>query len=274
MDKHGAIEGLARVGYAARGIVYVAVGAFAMMAARSGGETVDTRGAVAHLLDQPFGRVLMWVVAIGLIAHAAWRVVQALADPDGHGDDAKGRAIRLGLVGSAAFNGLLGLFALSLVSPLDGGAGDGGGDFVSRLLGFEQSRWLLWAIALVPLVVGIAHFVKAWRASFERYFQADEATMRYVRPVSRIGLVARGLVFVIIAALLAFGGAHYSPSDPPGLKDALDALRGLPAGPTLLALMGAGLVAFALYSFAEALWRRIDPSAVDRALPGAERFAR
>lgn len=274
MDRHRGIEGLARIGYAARGIVYVIVGIVAMSAARGAGDTVDTRGAVVQLLDQPFGHALMWVVAVGLLAHAAWRVVQAVADPDGHGDDAKGRLIRLGLVGSAAFNGLLGLFALSLVSPWGGAGGEGGGDVVSRLLGLPRSQWLVWAIAAVPLAVGIAHFVKAWRASFERYFQADAATMRYVRPVSRFGLAARGVVFVVIAALLAFGGAQYSPSDPPGVKEALDALRGLPAGPLLLALMGAGLAAFALYSFAEAVWRRIDPTAVDRALPGRAGWAR
>lgn len=86
--------------------------------------------------------------------------------------------------------------------------------------------------------------------------------MRLVRPVSRIGLAARGGSFLIIAGLLFMGGSRYEPTDPPGLKEALEALQGMPAGGALLLAIGVGLLAFAVYSFAEARWRRIDLSEV------------
>jgi len=62
--------------------------------------------------------------------------------------------------------------------------------------------------------------------------------------------------------MLFSGGARYEPTKPPGLEDALNALQSLPYGTFWLGLIGLGLIAFALYSFAEAIWRRIDTAAV------------
>lgn len=262
---------LARSGYAARGVVYVIVAIFAMTAATGSGETVDTRGALQRLLAQPFGKTLLWLVAIGLVAHVAWRLTQAIGDTDRHGKDGKGLLIRAGLVGSAVFNGLLALFALSLLgSDLaqsasgagGGGGGNGGQDLLARFLSFDNANLIIYLIALVPLGVGIAHLIKAWKHKFERYFQCTEDKMRLIRPISRIGLAARGCVFITIAALLLAGGSRYQPTNPPGLKDALQALQSLPFGGTLLLAIGIGLLAFAAYSLAEAFWRRIDVAKV------------
>jgi hypothetical protein len=261
------MELLARSGYAARGIVYLIIAFFAVQAARGVGSNVSTKGAVQQILSEPYGQALMWGVAIGLFGYALWRLTQAIADTDNHGSDLKGMVVRAALVGSAVANALLALFALSLVSRwgagTDGGAGQ---DLLSRLLGYENSRLLVYATALIPLGVGIAHLVKAWRAGFERYFQCPDDVMRWVRPISQAGLAARGVVFLIIAALLFRGGARYEPTDPPGVKEALDALQGMSFGNALLLAIGLGLAGFAIYSFAEARWRRIDLRGVP--LPG------
>lgn len=263
------ITWLARSGYAARGIVYIIVGAFAFMAGIGSGETVGTKGAIQQLLSQPFGTVLLWIMVVGLLAYAAWRITQAITDPEGHGTDAKGLAIRTGLVGSAVTYSLLALFTLGLLGTSIGestGGGSGGsgsgGDFLSGLLGWEYSNYLVYAVALIPLGVGIAHIIKGWKAKFEKYFYASEDVMRWVRPVSRAGLIARGVAFLIVAGMLFSGGTRYEPTDPPGLEDALNALQSLPFGAFWLSVVGLGLVAFALYSISEAIWRRIDTAAV------------
>src|SRR3546814_11634027 len=111
----------------------------------------------------------------------------------------------------------------------EGGGGSGGEstDSLMRFLGLKHSHWLIWAIALIPLGVAIAHLIKAWRAHFERYFQCDERTMQLVRPISRVGLAASCCSFLIIAGLLFMGGSRYAPTDPPGHKDELEALTGI-----------------------------------------------
>lgn len=262
------ITWLARSGYAARGVVYLIVGIFAFMAGIGSGRTVGTKGAIQQLLGQPFGQTLLWIMVVGLVAYVAWRLTQAITDPEGHGTDAKGLLIRAGLVGSAITYSLLALFTLGLLgssigdSASGGSGGSGANDFLSGLLGWKYSKYLVYAVALIPLGVGIAHIIKGWKAKFEKYFYASRDVMRWVRPISRTGLIARGVAFLIVAGMLFSGGTRYEPTNPPSLEDALNALQSLPFGAFWLSLVGLGLVAFALYSVAEAVWRRIDTAAV------------
>ena len=259
---------VARSGYAARGVVYLIIGVFAFMAGIGSGDTVGTKGAIQQLLGQPFGETLLWIMVVGLVAYVAWRLTQAVTDPEGHGTNAKGLMIRAGLIGGAVAYTLLALFTLGLLgssigeSAGSGGGGSGSSDFLSGLLGWKYSNYLVYVVALVPLGVGIAHIIKGWKAKFEKYFYASEQVMRWVRPISRAGLIARGVAFLVVAGMLFTSGTRYEPTNPPGLEDALNALQNLPFGTFWLSLVGLGLVAFAVYSFSEAIWRRIDMPAV------------
>src|SRR5688500_2053345 len=91
------IERLARVGFAAKAAVYIIVGGLAARAGLgTGGRTTDTRGALATILGQPFGQLLLFVVAAGLFGYAAWLVLAAALDPEGRGSDLKGWLKRIG----------------------------------------------------------------------------------------------------------------------------------------------------------------------------------
>ena len=87
--------------------------------------------------------------------------------------------------------------------------------------------------------------------------------MAFIHLVSIVGLTSRGFVFAVVAWLSFFrfrsGGGD--GGEQPGLKEALKFVQGLPFGQALVAALGAGLVAFAVYSL-EARWRRINSRAV------------
>jgi hypothetical protein len=251
---------LARGGYAARGVLYLIIGIFALLAAHDSTKPKDSHGSLEALLAQPFGYFLVGLVVAGLLAFAAWRVLQATRDVDHHGKDFKGLIIRAGLLAGGLVNGALAIFALGLLVKIKSSGNSAGQtkDWLAHLLSWEHSNLLVYLIALIPLGVGIAHIFKGWKASFEKYFEAGEDVMRYVRPVSRFGLIARGVVFIEIALLLAVSGSAYQAVDPPGMKEALDALQHLPAGWLALIVMALGLIAFSVYSFSEAFWRKIN----------------
>jgi len=262
MSPHHTLVLLARSGYAARGVLYLIIGIFALLAARDSSRPKDSHSSLEALFSQPFGHFLVGLVVAGLLAFAAWRVLQATRDVDHHGREFKGLVIRGGLLAGGLVNGALAFFALGLlIDGLSSSGGSGGGqtqDLLAQLLSWKHSNLVVYLVALVPLGVGIAHFFKGWKASFEKYFEADEEVMKYVTPVSRFGLIARGVAFVEMGVLLAISGSSYQAMHPPGLKDALNALQNLPAGGVVLMVMALGLIAFSVYSFAEAAWRRIN----------------
>lgn len=253
------IDPLARMGYGARGLVYLIIGMFALLAAIGAGEEKGSRDALRTLLEQPFGEGIVWLMVAGLMGYVIWRLVQAFLDPDGHGTGPKGLAIRAGLLVSAFTYGTIALYALSLLGVLAGGGGDGGSaPIAGAVAAAVGQRYVSLVLAIVVFGVACAHAWKAIRRKYADHFDAGPKAMAIIHPVSIAGLLARGFVLAVIAFLflLRFLNAE-GAEDRPGLEEALNYVQSLPAGAFLLAATGIGLMAFAAYSAIEARWRRI-----------------
>lgn len=250
---------LARLGYAARGLIYLVIGSFALMAAFGYGTKTDTTGALEAILGSRFGPALAVALLVGFVCYVVWRYVQALVDTDDHGWTPQGIAIRLGLLASGTAYATLTVYTWSLLNGYRKSETDSNDDAAQRLADFIGNEWTARVLAAVFLGVGIAHVIKAVGTRYEASYAASERTMAFVHPVAIIGLLARAVIFCIIAMLLFYRGHTAGENGgSPGLKEALEFIQSLPAGPLLLAGMGVGLFAFALYSFTQALWRRIN----------------
>src|SRR4051794_11098006 len=80
------LERLARIGYAARGVLYAVVGLLAVtLALGRGGATTDKNGALTTIAGQPFGKLLLVLIVVGLIGYSIWGFARALLDPLGRG---------------------------------------------------------------------------------------------------------------------------------------------------------------------------------------------
>lgn len=257
---HDWIRPLARFGYASRGVVYVIIGFFAVLSGLGTQENTDSRGALRTILEQPFGKVLIGILILGLIGLVIWRLIQSLLDTDSHGWSPKGLAVRSGLLASAFTYALLTTYALSLVGLLAFASSDSSPSIADRLAGVIGTRPVLIIMLLVFIGVALAHWYKAITCGYARHLRTEDAPMEYVHPISMAGLTARGSVFAIIAVLLFYRIMTYSPSETeaPGLDEALEFVQQLPFGAFLLVLLGCGLMMFAAYSFIESIWRRIN----------------
>ena len=251
---------VARTGYAARGVIYLIVGGLAALAAFGrGGGTTGSRGALTELLNAPFGTVLLAVVAIGLLCYSAWRATQAFMDADGHGTDLKGLLIRGGLAVSAIIHVGLAFFALSLIFGQEhGGSSDASSqEWTAWLMSQPFGQWLVALVGAAVIGAGIAHFIKAWTAKFERHFDMNARERKFITPVSRVGLFARGVAFVLIGGFFVVAAWQQDPSEARGLSGALQTLQQQPYGWALLGLLAIGLVAFGIYSLLESRYRRV-----------------
>ncbi len=81
------LQRLARAGLVARGLLYVVVGILATQVAAGHNEArPDKQGALQAVVRQPFGRLLVLLLALGFIGYAAWRFVEAAVGPAGEPD--------------------------------------------------------------------------------------------------------------------------------------------------------------------------------------------
>lgn len=258
------VEKLARAGYVAKGIVYVIIGMLALQAAVStGGETTSKTGALETIIGQPFGRLLLGLVGIGLVGYALWRFVSAAIDPENHGTDAKGIGKRIGYVISGISYSVLAYTALQLVSSngSSGGGGESGTqDWTARLLSAPFGQLLVGAIGLGIIGSGLTQVVKGFKADFVKRMNLSEvepAQKNVAIQSGRWGYIARGIVFAITGGFLINAARSADPKQAKGLGSALDLLAQQPYGPWVLGIVAAGLVAYGAFMFVEARYRRI-----------------
>ena len=258
------IERLARLGYAARGGVYLIVGGLAAQAAvGTGGRTADAEGVFSTVLHQPFGKFLLGVLAFGLVGYSVWRFVQAIKDPEHAGNQAQGLGKRLGYFLSGVIHVGLAMAAVGMLAGTAWGEGrDGAQDWTARLMALPAGIWVVGAVGVAVAGFGLSQLYRAWAVKLEEELDlrgmtgtARHWTVRF----GRFGLAAQGVVFGIIGVSLLIAASHADPSEARGLGEALQALRGQAYGPWLLGGVALGLVAYGLYQWVVAGYRRIQP---------------
>lgn len=248
---------LARLGYAAKGLVYLLVGGIAMRAASSPGgeEAGGPTQALASLADGSAGRSILAVIAIGLMAHVLWRLVQAVLDPE-HGEGgAKRLGMRVFYAISAAAYGSLAVTAWQLSRGDRGSEGGGHEVWIAKLLSQPFGTFLVMAAGVGVMTYGLHQLVKAAKGDVNRRMQAsDDTTQRGLRAVGRVGTAARGLVLLPIGWFVFSAGRHYRAAVA---ADTGEVLRMLDNGPLLVAV-GLGLAAYGLHQIGKALFRNIE----------------
>jgi len=258
------VEGLARVGYGARGFVYLSAGALTLTAAvQRGGEAMTSSGAVGWLAQQPFGKVWLVLLGLGLWAFVAWRAVQAVFDADHEGHDLKGIAVRVGQATSALFYGLLAATVFEYLDEFGGAAAEaaedaaGNRDKAEMLLALPMGQGLLVAAGLAVLALGVGNMVRAWRDDFGAALACPPDLCRRLSVLARIGYAARGFAYLPLAVFVILAGLQEQAAKVTSLGEALDALEQQPGGSWMLGLTAVGLMAFGAFAFVEARWRKI-----------------
>ena len=256
------LELLERLGYVVRGALYAVMGLLALgIALRiGGGQTTDLSGSLVFLIRNPFGKLVLVVVAVGLAAYSLWGFTRAIYDPLHRGKDASGYLARLGFVSSAVSYAAIVFLAVQILAGSGGPAGDSTQKTITTILTHPGGGWLTAIIGLVAIAVGLGQFLEAYRATFQEDLKGAEMTAserKVAIGLGRFGMFARGVIFLIIGWFLLQAGIHHDPGQVQGFGGAFLFLLGQPFGRVALAAIALGFVALGLHSFACARWIKL-----------------
>jgi hypothetical protein len=255
---------MARVGYAAKALLYSVVGALALQSALGqGGDTIGSRGALVALVRQQFGAVILLVMAVGLVGYAAWRIIEAVLDPERRGTSAKGLALRASFAARGIIHAALGVQAVRLAVGSDRSRGQAVEAWTARTLDAPLGRWLVIGAGIAVAGYGIYQLYRAWTAKLSR--QLDTVSLSreagsWLAKVCRFGIGARGVVFAICGGYLVRAGIAHNARTAADTGEALGAIERQPFGEWMLAAVAVGLIAYGAYEVVQARYRVIRPA--------------
>jgi hypothetical protein len=261
--EHPWVKALARIGLAAIGVVYVLVGGLALQLAigpGGGGDAPDQQMALQQIQTAPLGRVLLGLIALGLFGYLVWRLTEAFADIEGHGSEPRSLAKRAGHAVNGLVYGGIGFQAALMALGRSDGGGSGQQAWTARFMSLPLGRWLVALAGLFVMGYGLYHIHAGWKQTYRErliYSQMSAAERRWIDRLSRVGLVAHGIVLGLVGAFLIQAAYTFNPAEAQGLSGALNEIAQQPFGPWLLGLVGLGLACYGVYKLAQAGYHRV-----------------
>jgi Domain of Unknown Function (DUF1206) len=253
----GPVENLARVGFVARGTIYLLIGIFTLLLAFGKRPPEDDqRGAMQEVARHTGGFLLLLVLAAGLAGYALWRFAEAAigGTPSDHKVGSRLKSFFRGCVYAG-----LAYTAVDVLLHSSRSQANQQQLWSAKVMSHQGGRWLIAVIGAIVLIVGAALVVEGVQRKFKDGFKLAEMppfARRTVWVLGTVGNIARGLVFAVTGFLLIQAAWHYDPSKARGLDGALRRLSESQGGRIWVAAAGIGLIAFGLYGYAESAWRR------------------
>jgi hypothetical protein len=254
-----AFEWLSRAGFVARALIYAIIGILALkLALGHGGKVTNQQGALHTVAHQPFGKLLLTLVAIGLGGYSLWRLVRAAI---GHGPEGSDTAFeRIAALGSGIAYGAMCAIAIEILM----GAGTSGSGNTKKatagVFGWPGGVWIVGIAGGVMVFVALYQGYRGITHKFLKDSKTSEMGPRikeWITWLGTIGHLARMVVFGLIGIFLVKAALDYNARAAVGLDGALAKIVHRSYGPFALGVVAAGLIAFALYSLTDARYRKI-----------------
>jgi uncharacterized membrane protein len=241
---HPALETAARVGHAVNGVLHIVIGVIALrLAFGSKSTTADQSGALGSMADNAFGLITLWIAVVAWLGLAVWQVTEAISGSHETAD-------RVKAVAKAVIYLVLSWTALKFATGGGTSSKKQSTDFTASLMSKPAGQWLVGAIGVAIIGVGLYHVVKGWRKKFLQDLESNPG--EWIVKAGRVGYIAKGIALAIVGGLFVLAAVRHKSSEASGLDGALRRLLAAPGGPVLLTLVALGLIAFGIYCFGRA----------------------
>jgi hypothetical protein len=251
-------HGLARAGLTARGIIYILIGLIAILVAFGhSAQEADQQGAIQLLAGKPYGLVALWLLAIGFVAYALWRLSEAVFGVTGEGN---GAGPRLKSLGRAVIYAGFAVLTFKAISGAHSSQSRQQQDLTAKAMQHPAGQWLVGIVGLIVVIAGLVLVMEGFRRKFMKYLQTAQMspkTRRVVKLLGTVGTVARGAVFALAGILVIEAAVTHKASKSGGIDKALLTLRNQPFGEVLMLAAALGLLIFGVYGLCEARWRKV-----------------
>lgn len=254
------MHALARAGLAARGLMYILIGWLAVQIALvHSSQQADRSGALRIVAGTRAGSLLLWVLVVGFIGLALWRLCEGLygsPGPGGHKTSTRARSFGRAIIyGFVAYGTLK--YALGAGAPPS--TNQQSVDLTAAAMREPAGRLIVVLLGLALMAGGVYLGCEAWRRKFLSNLRTSRMSARTRRVVVWLGVaggLARSAVFTVAGIFLIVAAKNAQPGQAKGIDSSLRVLATTPLGPWLLALVAIGLIMFGLYSWCEARWFR------------------
>ncbi len=254
------LELVARAGLIAYGVVHLLIGWLAVQIAWSASDSksADTSGALKTLADQPFGKILLWLVAVGLVALALWQASEAIW---GYRSREGAKRVRKQVTSGAlaVIYAALGLSGALVALGSGTSSSQSQKQATSGVLAWPAGRVIVVVAGLIIIGVGVALVVKGVKKAFAE--EIDTSSMSpvartWVAQLGRIGYIAKGVALGLVGGLLSYATLTFDQQKQ-GLDGALQTILAQPFGKFLLTAAALGFVAFGVFAILQSRYRRM-----------------
>jgi hypothetical protein len=247
---------LARTGFAASGLVHLLLGYLSIRVALDLGGESDQSGALSKISRLPGGSIILWLTVVGLAALGLWLLIQAAL---GIGSSSKKRWARsVVTAGKAVAYLALGGTALTFAQGHSASSSDSTSNASRSILALPGGQILLALVGLGVIGIGGYFIYKGVTRKFATDIVVPSGPSE--QPVIALGItgyVAKGIAVVAVGILFVVAAIKVDAQDATGLDGALKSLADLPYGEAILIVVGVGLIAYGIYTFARARLARL-----------------
>ena len=203
------------------------------------------------------GKALLWVLVIGFVAVALWRLEQAIWGFSYESDRTTNLRKRAVSGGKAVIFLVLAVLA-GRIAAGDGGGG-GGQQAATGVLGLPGGQLLVGAIGIGIMVAGGAKIYEGWQKKFvdDMDMPSDRHARMVAERTGQVGFIAKGVATALIGLLVVIAAWQFDPKEAAGLDVALKTLAAQPYGPYLLMVVALGLACYGVFCFFDARYHRV-----------------